>query len=643
MIIRADVKQEVMPRGRQQQVAAGSGSGGGSRQRNAPCAGAADVAASRATPSRLRLATCGSAAALHCVTTMFVGRLPLRPEATVWNGRHVLPEAVSAIAGEFLRLMDAMGSPLLSLLQECQRKPHGGHYEPQLASKEGMQPRDEHVGRRAQVAPPPPPPASCTACCDGAASQLHKQSHGCTHASCAARRLNRVTCRCRLLSPPDSATAWRGRQHPLSRVRRRQTAATQPSPRCLPCCAAPARTAPWRSPGPAGAAPCPPTPQAGRRRRRREAPPRAQARAGPARGLLVRGGALQAGRWVGRKAGGQLSYPHHATSSQQPADHVQANTTAAALLPAPHRAPHPTCRRAGGPRGGAAAAALAASRQLRLLLRDLVLRQERQRVSRGPKAQHIGGEIDGTLWWVGGVGYMDGVDGVWMGRGRRQRREEGRRSGRKERALSGMAGSSRGAGTEEMLPELGRGEGCRPGTAPPDTHTPTTTHTHARARARTHTHTWCRFRFSSPNRNSMPSWSSTVMETGKKWAPAFTCTMWMRPGGQTGGRKAQQARRGVGAGVQAAWCAWGRGNGEAGDAGGARWERRTRSFRQASRHSLLRPAAAPRPSPSILAEPTPTAVPCQRRSMRRSRLQRSAHERLMMVICAGGGGGWVHT
>lgn len=43
--------------------------------------------------------------------------------------------------------------------------------------------------------------------------------------------------------------------------------------------------------------------------------------------------------------------------------------------------------------------------------------------------------------------------------------------------------------------------------------------------------------------------------------------------------------------------------------------------------------------PKILAEPTPTAVPCHRLSIRRSRLCRSAQERLMMVICVRHRGG----
>lgn len=71
-------------------------------------------------------------------------------------------------------------------------------------------------------------------------------------------------------------------------------------------------------------------------------------------------------------------------------------------------------------------------------------------------------------------------------------------------------------------------EGCQRNAGMPSTH--------ARAPPPTPPHpmcpsTWCRFRLSRPNRKSMPSWSSTVMEQGRKWGPTLTWARWMRPAG----------------------------------------------------------------------------------------------------------------
>lgn len=188
---------------------------------------------------------------------------------------------------------------------------------------------------------------------------------------------------------------------------------------------------------------------------------------------------------------------------------------------------------------------------------------------------------------------------------------------------------------------------------------------------------WWRRRLSRPNRNSMPSWSSTVMETcarrhgqksvfvceiallsgggqrrgdastaapassrapgepdyatagraaahssaqqqrtGKKWLPALSCTMWMRPAGE-GGRCVRPGMQSVS---------------DARPFPGGQLAAEPGPLQGPSPSSPI-PCSKLTSAPRILADPTPTAMPCHRRSMRRSRLQRSAQERLMMVIC----------
>lgn len=116
-----------------------------------------------------------------------------------------------------------------------------------------------------------------------------------------------------------------------------------------------------------------------------------------------------------------------------------------------------------------------------VLLGDLMLRQEGQCIACGAKAQHVGLEIDGTLWhrsrWKL---YVD----EWL------------RKSTAQQYLSGLPFHPR-EGQEEGQEEEA---GCKLSPL---------------LRA------WWRRRLSRPKRNSMPSWSSTVMDTGKKASPAF--------------------------------------------------------------------------------------------------------------------------